>query len=286
MPTLGTIGTKSLEEMKTYRLMLTIFAWLAFVVLSPAQILRQPQPFEYTPQLESKARSGDAESQFRIGYSYFHGKQGGPLCQNIGVERNFRLAYEYFKKAFEQGHAEASYWVGVFYDQDLMALSGIKQDQAKARSIFEKAMNLGSANACAALANYYKHGYGGAKDISKAIQLYEKTAALGMLVSMNNLATILIANKDFYNPKRAIELFQKAADGGYVLAYYNLGFSWLGKQSRLTPQELHLGWDLYFLAEISYINTKIVLVTPFCRTSSLRRCCHTVCVCPQEVRSV
>ena len=79
-------------------LMLSVPYAIAAQDISPAQIKKN------TAELIKRAESGDAQSQYALGLVYRYG---------IGVTRDAVLASVWFRKAAEQGNADAQYWLGV-----------------------------------------------------------------------------------------------------------------------------------------------------------------------------
>jgi TPR repeat protein len=67
------------------------------------------------------------------------------------------------------------YNLGNLYDDG----HGVAQDFAKARELYEKAADKGSAEAMFNLGMLYDYGYGVAQDLAKAREWYEKAADKG-----------------------------------------------------------------------------------------------------------
>lgn len=75
---------------------------------------------------EPLARAGDPWAQYSLAVAYDDG---------FGVPRNFKLALDWYRRAGDQGLADAQYMAGRFYGNG----RGVKQDPAKALFWFELA---------------------------------------------------------------------------------------------------------------------------------------------------
>lgn len=64
-----------------------------------------------------------------------------------GIEQNYAKAFEWYKKAAEQGHKRAQYNLGVMYAMG----QGIEKNISKAREWFQKAADQGYEDAKRAL---------------------------------------------------------------------------------------------------------------------------------------
>jgi TPR repeat protein len=67
-----------------------------------------------------------------------------------------------------------------------------------------------------------QYGFGTSKDPAKAIELYEKSVAMGDITSTINLGSIYL--DDIKNPGKAAEWFRKGAEAGDAAAMANLGY--------------------------------------------------------------
>lgn len=68
-------------------------------------------------ELQQKANEGDAQAQFDLALCYANGKD---------VEKNEGLAFEWHKKAAEQGHVDAQFALGLFY---LLSMDNLHKQQ-------------------------------------------------------------------------------------------------------------------------------------------------------------
>jgi len=91
-------------------------------------------PEEAVRWLASASLQGHSRSQFELGLAYYHG---------TGVQKNYQQAVRYFRKAAEEGIGEAARALGSMYG----AGEGVPQDRQEALFWFERAIELGNAGA-------------------------------------------------------------------------------------------------------------------------------------------
>lgn len=107
-----------------------------------------------------------ADKQFALGEKCYYGR---------GVEKSYEKAMEWYKKAANQGHAEAQCSLGYMYSRGI----GIQQDYKKAAEWYEKAADQGHAKGLFNLGSMYYNGRGVPKDIEKAKTLFDRAAKKG-----------------------------------------------------------------------------------------------------------
>jgi TPR repeat protein len=137
--------------------------------------------------LIEKAKSGDAEAQFKIASAYDSGS-GAPrdgskamkwylMAANSGMaeaqnsvgsvfqaEKKYKKAFKWYAKAAEQNHIVAINNLAYLYDLGL----GVKQDRKKGFELYLKSANLGWPQAMWNLANAFGAGNLGEKDFYSA----------------------------------------------------------------------------------------------------------------------
>ena len=86
-----------------------------------------------------------------------------------------RVAVDWYRKAAEQGHADAQFNLGCCYDNG----SGIPKDPGKAVYWFRKAAKQGHAGAQLLLGACYYNGFGVPKDPKQAVEWFRKAADQG-----------------------------------------------------------------------------------------------------------
>lgn len=115
------------------------------------------------------AMEGNANSQFYLGKSYYHGE---------GVEENYKEAFIWFQKAAEQGNADAQYYLGECYYYS----RGVEEDE-EAVKWFRKAADLGHAEAQYDLGQSYYYGWIGEEDEKEAEKWFRKAAEQGHVMA-------------------------------------------------------------------------------------------------------
>jgi hypothetical protein len=152
-------------------LLLTLFVSLA---VSP---VRAADPTQIK-QWETAAAKGDAEALNQLGRAHTFGQ---------GVPKDLDKAYQFLRRAADQGHAEAQNAVGVFHYN-----------------------GMGSAK----------------KDPAEAARWYRKGAEQGLAKAQNNLGLMLVAGDGVKQDEaEAAKWFRAAAEQGFANGQYNLGMS-------------------------------------------------------------
>jgi len=224
-----------------------LFLLLMMVALRlPAQQKDADQKlFEDT---KAKAESGNASAQLVLAEDYCFGTHG--------VTVDYSEAVKWFRKAADQGLAEAQYNLGFCYyhgqgvtqdyveavrwyrkaaDQDNTVSEfvlggcfhdgqGVQINYPEAVKWFRKAAERGSTDAQYNLASCYFIGQGVDKNYKMAFFWYRKAAEQGDAGAQNNLGIGyrdgLGVPQDYVN---AVQWFRKAAEQGSAGAQYNLG---------------------------------------------------------------
>ena len=104
------------------------------------------------------------KEQCTIGGDYFYGRNG--------KARNFAEAVKWYRKAAEQGNADAQFNLGYCY----LTGQGVSQDYTKAVMLYRKAAEQGLAHAQYSLGSCYEYGQGVLQDIHEATIWYWKAA--------------------------------------------------------------------------------------------------------------
>ena len=108
----------------------------------------------------------DPVEQFKLGSRYYNGD---------GVAQDYSQAVYWYRKAAEQGDAEAQYNMGVCYENG----QGVDKDYAQAVCWYRLAAEQGLADAQFNLGVCYYKGLGTSKDKAQAIYWFEKVAGQG-----------------------------------------------------------------------------------------------------------
>ena len=161
-------------------------------------------------QWQSKAESGDAEAQFRIGQAYAFGQ---------GFNQNFENAFEWYEKAAKQGHAKAQTALALLYGFG----EGTTANENEAIKWLDKATTQNEPMALffQGMMNYKK------KDFIKAKEWWEKAIAKGEPESMTGTASLYEeGNGVQQDNNKALEWLQKASDTGSAEGSIRLAFSY------------------------------------------------------------
>ncbi len=165
------------------------------------------------PLLTSKDSLSEPDD---LGALYFRTARG----YHHGEVEDLRLAYHWYRKAAEQGHAQALVVLGGFHEDGVTG----QRDYLAAVSLYRRAASKGNALAQYNLGVMYANGRGVQQSYEMAKKWYERSAAGGFSGAYTNLGTLYLTgrgvSKDY---ARARELFSEAAFFGDVLGMYHLG---------------------------------------------------------------
>lgn len=191
--------------MKKFRLYLTtaaltIIFTLGYIYLS--NYYDTTTRLSKTERLFKRANAGEAKAQNTIGTYYETGQN---------VERNLDTAISWYKKAAAQDYALAQL--------NLAVIEYRNKRYESAYPWFEKAANLGNAEAQVFLGNIHENGNGLNIDHKKAMSSYEKAALNGHHTGEFNFARLLYKDKNY---KEAIHWYKKASDQNMPEAHNNL----------------------------------------------------------------
>jgi TPR repeat protein len=159
-----------------------------------------------------RAEQGDAESQFRLGSMYYHGK---------GVPKDYVEAVHWYRESAEHGNAKAQYNLSYMYREG----EGIPQDYAEAIRWCRRAAEEGDAKAQDGLGFMYYRGEGVAQDYGEAVRWYRKAADQGYAEAQYALGYMYYEGKEVpQDDSEAVAWCRKAADQGYAKAQSALGY--------------------------------------------------------------
>jgi formylglycine-generating enzyme required for sulfatase activity len=149
--------------------------------------------------------------QYIVGVMYEGGR---------GVAKDDEQAVFWYRKAAEQGNADAQYSVGWMYENG----RGVANDDAQAVFWYRKAAEQGNADAQYNLGWMYENGRGVAKDDEQAVVWYRKAAEQGNALARNNLGVMYAEGRGVANDdEQAVDWYRKAAEQGNADAQHNLG---------------------------------------------------------------
>jgi len=126
--------------------------------------------------LSQAARVGTAQFMFDYA-SVLETPEGGAA---------FSEAAEYYRRAAEAGHLEASVSLAVLYQNG----TGVPQDLDQARALYEAAVQVDHPRALNNLGLLYVRGDGVVQNYDRAAQLFARAAELGLSIAMTNLGVM------------------------------------------------------------------------------------------------
>ncbi len=139
----------------------------------------------------------------------------------LDKEENYTEAIVWYRKAADQGYANAQLNLGIMYTNG----QGVAQDYAQAVTWYRKAADQGNAKAQINLGNMYKNGKGVTQDYIQAEAWYTKAADQGNAKAQFYLGEIYSYGQgvpeDF---AKAVVWYRKAADQGNIDAQKRLGW--------------------------------------------------------------
>ena len=195
-----------------------IFILSAGIQLHAQQVNFGPDSFAVT---KAKAEKGDAQAQHFLGTFYYLGR--GEKQSDL---QNYLDAAKWYRKAAEQGIAEAQFIVAVHYHTGDLGETNL----VEAAKWYRKAAEQNYVNAQFELGNFYYDGQGVTKDYAEAVKWYRKAAEKGVAAfgAMERI-TFRLGNcyafaqgvtQDF---AEAVKWYRKAAELDDASAQYNLG---------------------------------------------------------------
>jgi TPR repeat protein len=202
MPALGTLCA-GIKTMKTRLTAMSLCLGAGVVCLSSwdcdrAQAIAAQAPIQQTAatnqppvrlaptaglkKLESRAKKGDAASQYELGVRYATA-DGLPLAKQEAVV--------WYRRASEQGNAKAQNKLGICY----VTGTGVAGDWVEAVKWFRKAAAGGDADAECNLGECYSLGHGVQQDYAEAIKWFQKAAEHGSEFARTELARTASARR-------------------------------------------------------------------------------------------
>ena len=128
--------------------------------------------------------------------------------------------YEWYRKAAEQGDANAQHNLGVMYRNG----KGVAQDDGEAVKWYRKAAEQGLARAQKNLGWMYERGEGVAQDDGEAVKWYRKAAEQGYADAQNNLGVMYYRGDGVaQDDGEAVKWYRKAAEQGLCQGAEQLG---------------------------------------------------------------
>ena len=180
------------------------------------------QKYGIVPQsaLEAEAKNGNPSAMVQLGNRYNEGD---------GVKLDQQKAVEWWKKADEKGHTDATYNLGVYYQG--------QEDLPNAVKYLEKAISQGSIAACHILGSCYLRHDDVEGNVQKGMDLLETAAQKGYAESQLDLARIYnsgtFGTRDIDKCRYWLE---KSVEANYPMAHYAMAYD-LAHDDGLYPKD-------------------------------------------------
>jgi len=174
-------------------------------------------PSKAFPYLLASARQGHPKARYEVAMCYANGigteknyresvrwlhvvaQLGDPGCSpkvyyalgrasyyGNGCAKSETIGVQWFRKGAKRGHARCIYEMGLAYKLG----KGVTPDPVQAQDWFERGAGAGAGNVRCMYEVGRIYGFGGEKDMDKAVRWYTKAAEQGCLRSQYNLGTI------------------------------------------------------------------------------------------------
>lgn len=185
-------------------------------------------------EIRAKADRGDGQSQFDMGLVFASGR--------MGVAKDEGEAVKWFRKAAEQGRAEAQNNLAVMLENG----EGTPVDRVESAKWYHKAAEQGIAVAQHALAFRFKTGDGVGRNPTEAVRWYRRAAEQGLEKAQVNLG-IMYASGDGVSKDEAeaVRWYRIAAEQGSDAGQNNLGTMYFqGRGTERDFVEAYAWWNL------------------------------------------
>ena len=137
------------------------------------------------------------------------------------ILHDYKVAAHWFRRAAEQGHAEAMFFLGILHS----AGQGVEKDPGAAATWYEKSAAAGSADAMYNLGYLHLDGKGVAQDDEAALRWFRKASEKGHSRSMYTVGAMHFEGRGVARDNaKALEWFTRSADSGNAEALPNMAF--------------------------------------------------------------
>lgn len=172
---------------------------------------RGEKSIEILQRLQSCAELGDRRCQNQLGRWYLKG---------VGIEQNYRLAFEWFKKAVEQDYASAFGNIGDLYRKGL----GVEVNNQIAVQYYKEGAERKHAGCQRRLGTCYLKGIGVDVDKELAFSLFKESSLQGYAPAMFSLYLCYLNGWGTKKEENtAIKYLKKAAKEKHAISNYILG---------------------------------------------------------------
>jgi len=185
-------------------------------------------------ELKKHADNGDKIAKFRLFELYMEGNRfGDQTILKKDVKKGLKLAED----LANEGHADSQYNLGLFYFrglekrlQDGSSVTLLPQDINEAAKWMRKAAVQGFPGAMVVLGGLHEKGDGVSLDYEKAMEWFEKAAALGDTQACHAIALAYFDGRGKVvpvNKTKAVQWLQRGADKGDRQSQYALAGAYL-----------------------------------------------------------
>ena len=162
--------------------------------------------------LETAAENGDISAQYRLGNKYRDGKDAP--C-------DMAKAAGWYRKAAENGSAEADVELGVMYSNAIVSVQPV--DWARVAAAWERESEAGNDQSQRRLGECYRNARGVPHDPEKAVYWLQKSAEQENVVALFSLGQMYYGNRGLpRDDAKAFYWVEKAARKGYGMAEIDL----------------------------------------------------------------
>ena len=166
---------------------------------------------------EARRKVEEAKEANIIGVNFYYGKNG--------KKQSYTEAVKWYRKAAEQGDADAQHNLGWMYERGC----GVEQSDTEAVIWYRKAAEQGNAYAQYNLGGMYEYGYGVEQSDSEAVKWFRKAAEQGNADAQYHLGAMYYDGRGVeQSDTEAVRWYRKAAEQGASNAQYNLGWMYEG----------------------------------------------------------
>jgi TPR repeat protein len=136
------------------------------------------------------------------------------------IEQSYIEAFEWYRKAAEQGHVESQHAIGEMYEHG----RGVTPSDTDAFEWYRKAAEQGHVESQHAIGEMYEHGRGVTPSDAEAFEWYRKAAEQGHVESQHAIGEMYEHGRGVTpSDAEAFEWYRKAAEQGYVKSQCALG---------------------------------------------------------------
>ncbi|WP_074061631.1 SEL1-like repeat protein [Rhizobium etli] len=163
--------------------------------------------------------------------------QAGRAYQTV---KDYENALAYYSKASELGSASAKASLGWMYAAGM----GVAEDDVKAFKLFIEAAEAGSVEGAESAGLWFHYGWGGEKNVDKAIHWYTTASSSSAFVFMGDIYNRRSSGRE--NRAVALKWYWKAFERGNLRAAVNLGNAY--EHGDGVPQDYAEAMKFYVLA--------------------------------------